>query len=327
MKLKPRNIAAIDMGSNAIRLAIGTLQADGTVKLKRKIRAPVRIGHDVFSKGTIEKITFKRVRKTFLKFKKILKKNDVKFVLAVTTSSVREATNREQFCKYVYEKTGISINVISGVTEARLILTAINNFLDISNREAVVMDIGGGSLELVYSKKGRIKDIQSFKIGSVRLLEEVIKEKKKVTNSNLKAAIGKHSKSVIDFFSRNETSPSQLLFLGTGGNFECLGRLRTLLLGKKSPNFVSRNELKTISFYLKNMSYHERIKKLKMRRDRADVILPSTMAISMVIETAQVSEFIVPFVGLSDGVLHHMGQTFFSKSKKRDSFRLSLSKC
>jgi exopolyphosphatase/guanosine-5'-triphosphate,3'-diphosphate pyrophosphatase len=297
-----KKIAAIDMGSNAIRLAIANVRGKGHIELAQTTREPVRLGKAVFSEGLIDKKTMRQVLKIMLKFKKILKKERVQYLRSVATSAVREALNQKPFIRAIEAKTGIPVDVIDGREEARLIFESVQSFIDLKNQKAVLLDIGGGSLEITLVYNGRAVASKSFPIGTVRSLSKTrgqalaIEKLMKVYKVEIESFLNKEKASG-NWIAKNH------IFVGTGGNIECLGRMRSQFMGRSSPNFLKLAELRQMVRVLKRLTVTERMKKLNLRADRADVILPAAMALQMIMECVSSEDIIIPFVGLKDGVL------------------------
>src|ERR1051326_3152484 len=164
-------IASIDVGSNAIRLAVANVDSNGEYRTVYNERAPVRLGQDVFTKGLISTHTIDRMLEAFGEFRKKLDDHAVTHVKAVATSALREATNRDLALKAVQKATGIEVAVIGGEEEARLIHLAAKTAVNLKNKVALLVDIGGGSVEVVLADDSAVLCTESYAMGSVRLLK------------------------------------------------------------------------------------------------------------------------------------------------------------
>src|SRR6266850_5619156 len=164
-------VAAIDVGSNAIRLLIADVNAEGGHETIHSTREPVRLGQDVFTKGAISGHTIERTLQTFTDFRKKLDQHSVQHVKAVGTSALREATNRDSLLKLVAQNTGIEVSIIGGEEEARLIHLAAKETVNLKNKLALLVDIGGGSVEVVLADDSAVLCTESYAMGSVRLLK------------------------------------------------------------------------------------------------------------------------------------------------------------
>ena len=301
------NIAAIDMGSNAIRLIIA--DSNGKIKVIKKIRQPIRLGADVFSCGEIRPKSFSETVKCFEKFRKLMREYNVSVSRAVGTSALREARNGKELIDEIYKKTGIKIECISGDQEAALIFNAVASRFAIDQHSVLLLDIGGGSIELTYCDHGRVRGQTSFKLGTVRILERL------AGSSSIEAAFINELREIERFLSKHAV-PAPEVCIATGGNAECLGKLRVSLLQKSSIYSMSIDELFSMYTHLKGMTVREKVKFLNLKPDRADVIVPAAFIIHEVMVRAQTELLYIPYVGLRDGLLQSLS-TRSSTTKKR----------
>ncbi|MBI5473092.1 MAG: Ppx/GppA family phosphatase [Ignavibacteriae bacterium] len=306
-------LAAIDIGSNAIRLVIGSVDANRTLQIIENIREPVRLGQDVFTKGIITEETLAKAEDAFVKFKTLIAAHDAKWTRAVATSAVRESMNRELFIDRMEQASGIEISVITGEEEARLIHLAVGSKIPLKNKRAMLVDIGGGSVEITLVTDGQILSTESYKMGSVRLLQ-VLEEKKhgeKQFNQLVREYVDATQKRM-----RKELGKETIdLCVGTGGNIEALGELRKELFGKEKNTVIAIDELDAIAKKLQGMTYEERVHQLRLRPDRADVIVPATVVLQKIARQAGVEEVQIPSVGLKDGLLVDLMQEMYGEKK------------
>jgi exopolyphosphatase / guanosine-5'-triphosphate,3'-diphosphate pyrophosphatase len=293
-------IAAIDVGSNAIRLAIANVNTDGGYQLVHTVREPVRLGQDVFTKGTISPHTVDRLVERFIDFKQKLDEHAVAQVKAVGTSALREALNRDLVLRSVNKATGIEISIINGEEEARLIHQAVKSTVNLKNKVVLLIDIGGGSVEVVLADDTSVLCTESYAMGSVRLLKildekageerfnQLVTEYVDATQRRLEQEIGNQKIDVC---------------VGTGGSIESIGDLRKELLDKNSNQKITIEELKTLVKKLRGMTFEQRIQDLRLRPDRADVIVPAAIVLQKIVQQAGVAEIVIPGIGLKDGVL------------------------
>ncbi len=306
-KPPPIPLAAIDIGSNAIRLVVGELDHHGDIRILKKFREPVRLGQDVFHSGQISKKTTLRALETFSGFREILKQYGVEHVRAVATSALREAQNRTEFVQEVKSATGLSIQIIDGLQEGRLIYEAVAVRVDIHDKNALLIDIGGGSVELTLSTKGSIRATQSFPLGTVRLLGQL--EEQGLKEKHFSKLIEDKFEPVRTFL-RDSCRNRQIdVCIGTGGNFECLGKLRVALLNRNSIYSMTREELTKLSDHLLTMTTKERMQFLRLRPDRADVIVPAALVAQAVMDYVGVDILLVPDVGLREGILADLSRS------------------
>src|SRR5438552_8325010 len=293
-------VASIDVGSNAIRLLIANVDTNGEYRTIYSERAPVRLGQDVFTKGVISTHSIDRMVETFTDFRKKLDERAVTHVKAVATSAVRQASNRDPVVKTVQKAASIELAVIGGEEDARLIHLAAKAALNLKSKVALLVDIGGGSVEVVLADDHAVLCTESYAIGSVRLLKilderageerfnQLVTEYVDATQRRLAQEIGNQKIDVC---------------VGTGGSIESIGDLRKELFEKNSNQKVTVEELKTLVKKLRATSFEERIQTLRLRPDRADVIVPAAIVLLKIAQQAGVDEVVIPGIGLKDGVM------------------------
>ncbi len=281
-------IAAIDIGSNAARMQISkVLENDGKISFKKVeyVRFALRLGHDVFNDGEISPESEVRIFKLLNAYKLLMDLHEVKDYLICATSAMREAGNSDAVVTRIHKILDMKIHVIEGTKEAELINDVVVQALDDANY--LHIDVGGGSTELnIYSQRKKIAS-RSFKIGSVRTLENKEKEgdwerMKKWVASN------------IDIKNDNITA------VGTGGNINKLFNISPNHEGETSMTF---DELKRLQDYVASFTYEERINKLRLNADRADVILPAAQIYLSAMKWSGAKNIIVPDLGLKDGII------------------------
>jgi exopolyphosphatase/guanosine-5'-triphosphate,3'-diphosphate pyrophosphatase len=281
-------LAAIDIGSNAIRLKVVNVieeeHFDFFIKKLEYIRFPLRLGHDVFQNGEISPRTRDKFLSLMRSFKNFIDLYECEDYYAVATSAFREAENGSEIVRQVKNESGLKINIIDGESEATYLSRAISPF--ISNDIHLHIDVGGGSTELnLYQNKERIK-AASFKLGSVRLLEN--RENPEVWE-RMKMWIKTH------VVNRYGTATA----VGTGGNINKLFELSSDVY----QNTISYEKLKSTQETVNSYSPEERIFQLRLNPDRADVIIPASSIYLQAMEWANSTKIIVPQVGLMDGIV------------------------
>ncbi|RMG91115.1 MAG: Ppx/GppA family phosphatase [Zetaproteobacteria bacterium] len=293
-------IAAIDVGSNAMRLGIAALDEKGSPKMVMRHREAVRLGHDAFTAGVFGEPTMQEALRAFEHFRRLLDHHHVHRLRAVATSAVREAANGRELVARIKEHTGIQIDTISGEEEARLIHSSVARNIDLRDRFVLCIDIGGGSVEVTLCDDGEAISSQSFKIGTVRLLEllrhgddfpRLLQEYLDGTRKKLREQIGSRKP---DFC------------IGTGGNASAIGELAHSLLHTESAQSIRRRDLKHLIQRLSSMDVATRIRKLGLRPDRADVILPAAMVFLELMMLSRTTWLHLPEASLLDGLLLDM---------------------
>jgi exopolyphosphatase/guanosine-5'-triphosphate,3'-diphosphate pyrophosphatase len=292
--------SAIDIGSNAIRMIVGETQ-DSEIKILKKFRAPVRLGHDVFLNGQISQKTLNEAKEAFQKFSQTNRKYKVTRCRAVATSAVREAQNKEAFVKSIFASSKINIEVIDGVEEARLVHNAIRKEIDLDKKRILSIDVGGGSVEITFSENGMMSATESFPMGTVRILDQMAK--RRLSEKQLNVIMGEFVNPLTNYLDSHIGNGPLHFAVGTGGNLECMAQLKGKILKKNPTTYVNIKELGEIAEKLKSLSYKDRMEKLELRPDRADVILPATLLVQTVLRQARVEKIIIPNVGLRDGLL------------------------
>ena len=281
--------AAIDIGSNAVRLLIKSASPDSITDELRKqlmVRVPLRLGHESFLSGEISPLKAKKLLKLMKAFKHLMSVYDVSEYKACATSAMRDAGNSKEIVKEIQKETGIKIQIISGQEEASIIYES--HFADSLNHELnyIYVDVGGGSTEITLIVAGEMIQSKSYNIGTVRLLNnKVEKAEYEKLNDDLQQIKSSYHISEI---------------IGSGGN---IIKLNTLINSKKEST-LTLTKLENFNNSIKKYSVQELMDKFKLRSDRADVI---THAASIYIDVAKgigVEKFIVPRIGLSDGIVH-----------------------
>jgi len=297
-------LAAIDVGSNAMRLVIASLDEDGQLRLIQTSRESVRLGDDVFGRYEISENKLIEGIEAFIRFRKLINHHKVKVIRAVGTSALREARNRSYFINQIAKATDISIDVISAEEEARLEHLATSKTLDIQNKLAMLIDIGGGSVEVTIATQKEIIATESFAIGAVRLMQ--LLEQKKRGEDVFRKLVQEYVK-VTDIRLRKEVANRKIdVCIATGGNVESLGDLRVEICRGKTNTSVTIEELDIILKELQSRSYESRVKDFKLRSDRADVIIPAALILQNIAREANVKEILIPRVGVKDGLLIDM---------------------
>ncbi len=288
-------IAAIDIGSNAIRFQVSSvLEHDDKIMFKKVeyVRFPLRLGHDVFATGRISKPSIIKFKKLMMTYKLLLELYEVDDYMFCATSAMRESENGEAVVKEVKEELGIDIQIIDGQWEATLINKAIASYL--GSKTYLHIDVGGGSTELNLFTGGKKIKTRSFKIGSVRVLEHH-------DSPVMWADMEKWIRDVV------KKSYGEVTAVGTGGNISKIFELSKIKSGKA----MSLKTIKDIKKMVEAHTMEERIYELQMNPDRADVIIPASDIYIKVMEWAHSKSILVPEVGLKDGILLHL----FEKNK------------
>ncbi len=294
-------VAAIDVGSNALRMTVGEVDDSWNVKAIENIRIPVRLGQDVFTSGMLKETILQQTEDAFRRFQRVAEDFDVYRLRAVATSAVREASNGQLLVDRVFRLSGIKVDIIDSDEEARLIHQAVAHALDIKNKRTLLMDIGGGSVEVTLSTGDNIIFTGSYNLGAVRLLK--ILETKGSSEQTFGQLVYEYTESARRLIEREIGDEKISVCAATGGNVDEIGRLRQKLFKTESDRFITLDELVQLIERLSQMSIEERIREFKLRPDRADVILAAAIVLHLIASLAQVKQIAIPNVGLKDGIL------------------------
>lgn len=287
-----KKYAAIDIGSNAMRLLVANIiEENGKETLFSKsslVRVPIRLGQDAFTVGNISEENIDRMVDAMKAFKLLMKVHRVEKYIACATSAMREAINGKEVVDIIKDKADIKVEIIDGKKEAAIIASTDLHYLLKTDETYLYVDVGGGSTEFSLFSGGKMIISKSFKIGTVRLLNNIIDE---IVWQEIKNWIKENTKEF-----------AKVNLIGSGGNINKLFKMS----GKQSDKPLSYYYLNSQYIYLNNLSYEQRISDLGLNQDRADVIIP---AISIYLNTMKWSgakNIFVPKIGLSDGIIKAM---------------------
>ncbi len=279
-------LAVIDIGSNAIRFQVSSAtdyQGEYVFKKIEYVRFPLRLGHDVFNYNEIGAESEAKFLKLMHAYKLFIELYEVDDYMICATSAMREARNAEKIVRKVYDTLGLKIEIIEGEKEAEIISQAIVKHLD--DRNFLHIDVGGGSTELnLYVDRQKVA-MHSFKMGSVRRLENT-------KNTNWKE--------IEDWInSKQRFIKGELIAVGTGGNINKIFEFVRV----KDGNMITISEIERTKRLLASYTLTEMKMELKLNDDRADVIIPATEIYLEVMKIAGAKKMLVPDVGLKDGML------------------------
>ena len=292
-------LAAIDIGSNAARLLISEAitEKDGKVRFNKLnlVRVPLRLGFDVFEKGEISKEKRGMVLQTMKAYSHLINAYGVKQIIVCATSAMRDASNSADIIRKVKLETGLEIEIISGELEASLIYeNHIAENMD-TDHSYLYIDVGGGSTELTFFADGKLISKESFNIGTIRLLKNMVTE---AQWDSMKETIKQKTKGY-----------KKIVAIGTGGNINKIFSLSK----KKDGRPLTLDLLKDYYKELSSYNLADRIRLYDLREDRADVIVPALLIYLNVMRWADAEEIYVPKIGLADGLIHHLYEELHAK--------------
>ncbi|MEO8734381.1 MAG: exopolyphosphatase [Flavobacteriales bacterium] len=283
-----------------MRLLIGdVVERDDHPVIKKTslIRVPIRLGEDVFGNGAIGNAKRDQLIKSLKAFRLLTEVYGVHYLRCCATSAMREATNSAEVLARVEMESGLHIETIDGRTEADLIMSTFWTQDLLKDRNYLYIDVGGGSTELTWIENGKRKRSSSFKIGTVRSLQ------KKVKKSEWDAAA--------EFLAEVRNANESLTAIGTGGNINRIFKENKNSFGEP----LSRMDIRMQRDRIASYSFEDRVKVLRLRPDRADVIIPAADIFLRVMEEAGIEEVFVPKVGLADGIVYDLYTKQYGRSR------------
>lgn len=287
--LKIEKYAAIDIGSNAIRLLIATvIEKEGFPPQFKKtslVRVPIRLGADVFLEDKISEENYLRMVDAMNAFRLIMGTHKVVNYRACATSAMREAKNGKEIAKRLLEETQIEIQIIDGNDEAAIIASTDLKDLIGENKVFLYVDVGGGSTEFTVFANGKNVASRSFQLGTVRIINDMVREQM--------------WDEVKDWIRGNTSEYPKVEVIGSGGNINSIYRFSGTKIGKPLSYFFMTNFYEKVRSY----TYHERIFELQMNPDRADVIIPATRIYLSAMKWCKAKNIYVPKIGLADGIV------------------------
>jgi exopolyphosphatase/guanosine-5'-triphosphate,3'-diphosphate pyrophosphatase len=309
----PLRVACVDMGSNAIRFLAAEFGEGGEFTSLSAERRPVRLGHSVFLSGVLDSQAMDQAVAALVDFKGSMDAFKIRHYRAVATSAVRESKNGRGFVKRVNDETGLELEVISGSEEARLVHLAVAKRIPLGSRKWLLVDLGGGSVEVSLVDEHGAYWSESHTMGSVRLLEEL---------TGAGADPGRFRRLLAEYISVLKVpamADGQQVsgYIATGGNIEALAKLA----GFEDEIGVTRlpiDTLRSLIEQLARLSYRQRVDELGLRDDRADVILPAAMVYERLAELCNANEILVPHVGIKEGVLDDIVDQLTRRSDHED---------
>lgn len=280
--------AAIDIGSNAIRLLIADIVESPSYKKTLFIRIPLRLGDDAFLNKKISNEKVKDLVRTMNAFKYLMKVFKVERYSACATSAMREAQNGSEIIQKITKKTAINLEIIGGKREASIIYGIHAEERLQKKKNYLYIDVGGGSTQLSFFAAGEMIASNSFNIGTLRILG----------NQN----IDDQWVAVRKWINEMSANYNDCIGIGTGGNINKLYQLA----GKKSDKALDYEDLNRLNTHLSSYSLEDRVKILGLNRDRADVIIPASEIYLQVMKWANIKQIYVPRLGLVDGLIQQL---------------------
>lgn len=287
-----KKYAAIDIGSNAMRLLITNVveQENKETQFNKSalIRVPIRLGQDAFTVGEITEENIDRMVDAMKAFKLLMKVYKVERYMACATSAMREAYNGKEVAEIIKKKADIKIEIIDGKKEAAIIASSdLHHFIK-TEETYLYVDVGGGSTEFSLFSDGKMVASKSFKNGTVRLLNNMVNE---VVWQEIEKWI------------KTNTEPyEKVTLIGSGGNINKIFKLSEKALDRPLTYMYLNSQYQ----YLNSLTYEQRIAELALNTDRADVIIPALRIYLNAMKWSGATKIYVPKIGLSDGIVKAM---------------------
>jgi exopolyphosphatase/guanosine-5'-triphosphate,3'-diphosphate pyrophosphatase len=290
--IKIKKYAAIDIGSNAMRLLIvNIVEQEGKEPQFNKsslVRVPIRLGQDAFTVGEISEENMERMCDAMKAFNLLMKVHKVERYMAFATSAMREAYNGKEVVALIKKKADIKIEIIDGKKEAAIIASTDLHHLLKTDETYLFVDVGGGSTEFTLFSNGKMINSRSFKAGTVRLLNEMVHD---IVWDEIEKWI-----------KTNTEEYDEVTLIGSGGNINKLFKMS----GKIQEKPLSYIYMNSQYAFLNSLSYEQRISELGLNPDRADVIIPATRIYLNAMKWSGARHIYVPKIGLSDGIVKAM---------------------
>lgn len=305
----PVRIAAIDAGSNAIRLVIAQASSSSEIEILDSVRASVRLGHLAFTKRRFSRLTIDHAVRAFRRFRALLDRYHVQTYRAVATSAAREARNSKLLMRRIRRSADIELEVIGSSEEARLVRSAILGVLGEKVSPRMIVDLGGGSLEISLLRKRVPEKIIALPLGSVRLMETL----------GIYGALGEEQFERVEHrvFSLlrsvwpNPPDLSDAIVAASGGNAEAFARI---MPGPSTQAMPSANLrlLRERLWSILKLNVEERMEQFRVRRDRAEVLGVAAIVFAALSRWARLRTMLVPGVGVKEGILWDLAAAHFS---------------
>jgi exopolyphosphatase/guanosine-5'-triphosphate,3'-diphosphate pyrophosphatase len=297
-------ISAIDIGSNSIRQTIADVSPTGTIRVVDEMKAAPRLGAGLYKKGALSEVAIQNALSTLTRMATLANQLGVKRTEVVATSAVRDATNGEEFLKLVRTETGLKVRVLRGEDEARLSFRSALAHFDLGVGRAVVMDIGGGSLELALSADGLVERLISLPLGAISVTErylgaDIKKKGMRKLRRHVWLELRRH-------LSARHWHATRIFC--SGGTFTSLASIYLARIGMESAKTVHgtvipRIELEHIVDMLRNMSLAERQGVPGLNAARSDIILGGLAVAAEVAARVEAKELVVSAYGIREGIL------------------------
>lgn len=321
----------VDMGSNAIRTLIVEIDPPGSEpKTLHSERVPVRLGQEVFLSGSIPEPAITAAIEAMQRFRRLCEDHQVRHIRAIATAATREAGNRDMFLERIEATTGIKVEVISGSEEAWLLAVAVRKKIDMAKGRSMLVDLGGGSVEVTLVDDGNVISAESYPLGALRLIQALSTPGEIEQRGNFLDLLDQYVASLDSRIRDRFGKGSVQRYVATGGNIETLADLvakEGKLVRVAGIDAIPLGALNDLAKRFAVLSHAERIKAFDLKPDRADTILPATVVYWRLGKAARVDVVLVPRTGLRDGLLSEVAAGHLSAFRAVDHRETVLAGC
>jgi exopolyphosphatase/guanosine-5'-triphosphate,3'-diphosphate pyrophosphatase len=296
----PVHLAAIDAGSNAIRLVIARATSSHHIEILESERAAVRLGHNAFTRHLLDDDTISQAARVFRHFRDRMDRHQVTAYRAVATAAAREVRNYRKLMERIQRKSGIELEVIGSEEEARLVCSAVHWALGDKIRPRVIFDLGGGSLEINFFERGEVRERVALPLGTIRLMETYAIDGAIDEDSEKRLKL--HVLALLKSAMPSPPKLSRAFAAGSGGNAEALARIAAgPMVGRTST--INVRLLKDQTLRILRLDVPGRMRAFRVRKDRAEVVGIAGIIIGTVAKWLDLRSILVPGVGVREGLL------------------------
>lgn len=323
----PARIGIVDMGSNAIRFLVAEATGGAAAVLENH-RLALRLGHEVFATGQVPDAMLLDLVDAFRRFRATCDRLGVTHIRAIATSAMRDARNRDLVVDRVREACGIEIEVISGTQEAYLLKLAVESRISLATGRSLLVDIGGGSVEVLVVENGQVTSADSYRLGALRMLQALATSES--AGESFVDLLNKHLRSLEHRIADRFTAGRVDRYVAVGGNIDSLADLLTKRRGpqqKDGVDAIELDELQREVMDLASLPVAARIEKYDLKADRADTIVPAGIVYARLGELAGAQRVLVPRIGIKDGLLLEVVHGHFESFLAADHVDVVLSSC
>lgn len=304
-------LAVVDVGSNAVRTTVAELAGDGSgeVVVIEAHREPVRLGGDVFLSGRVSPQKLDELVVALTRFRARCDALGVGRITCIATSAVRDAANRDEVVERVRDATGLELRVVSGSEEAWLLTTAVRKKIDLGTGRSLLVDLGGGSVEVSIVEDGELVHSDSYRLGALRVLQALEGGRAAATGKTFLDLVDEYVRSLDDRIRDHLGDGPVDRYVATGGNVDSIADLlarESRVTRRDGVEALRLDDVRDLTARLAAVGFQERKQTFDLRPDRADTILQAAVVYYRLGRIARVDNVLVPRVGMRDGLLEEL---------------------